>query len=805
MDFSQLAPYLPHAVGVAAVLLVAIQIRGRRARGGVSKRTMKQVDDFVRAGHYLAAGKLLEDAGKPQQAVNVYLEGREHYAAAALMESLGMLEKAGELYLQAGDHKKAAKVMMAAGKPARAASMFLDKGNTLEAARLFGQSGAWDMAGDLYLKGGYPLRAAEAYEKKGDFAKAAEAYEKHFMEHVSYGTAYAPAAGTQDQKSALLAGKSYEKAGDLKAALQIYSRGGYFKEAAAASMQAGQFPQAAELFLRADDFVSAAEAYDRVGDRVKAANLRGEVALKEGRVAQAASWFQEGLDFLRSAELFESLDMHAQAAAAFEAGESWAAAGSVYVRAGLFEKAAAAYERAGELDTAAQMYEKAGLQPRAVALYEKAGLTFRSGEAAAEAGDRDRGIALLQRVPASDENYAAAAALLGRLFVETGRPALAVERLQKVIGGEPVTQANLELYYWLAAAHEAASPREAMALYERIQAESLHFRDVEERLRSLRSRAAELSASTAPVPVVTAAELATGPPAAPPPSPAPPPPVAAPPPAVAAPAFAASPPAASAPPVAAPPAAGAPHARHRLSTREEIGRGPLGIVLRAEDLSDGRSVALRLIPAELVRSDADAVALAADVKAAARVSHPNGVKVLGLIDHEGQRAVVTEYVAGRNFAEVIRKGNRTTPQQAHSIASVLAQYLSAIHAQGLVHGSIQPSNIMAAGAVVKVADLGLGRLAHALPAEMDYRAPERALDVSGDLYAMAAVLYHLLTGVHPRTQPQGVAMPLPSTLARGVPEGMDRLLLRALHPRVEARPRSADAVLSDLRDMVRLA
>jgi serine/threonine-protein kinase len=197
--------------------------------------------------------------------------------------------------------------------------------------------------------------------------------------------------------------------------------------------------------------------------------------------------------------------------------------------------------------------------------------------------------------------------------------------------------------------------------------------------------------------------------------------------------------------------------------------------------------------------------LAADIKAAARISHPNGVKVLGLIDHEGQRAVVTEYVSGRNFSEVIRKGNRTTPQQAHSIGSVIAQYLAAVHAEGLVHGSIQPSNIMAAGAVVKVADLGLGRLAHARPAETDYRAPERRLDVPGDLYAMAAVLYHLLTGVHPRTQPQGVAMPLPSTLAKGVPEGMDRLLLRALHPRVDARPPSADAVLKDLRDMVRLA
>jgi serine/threonine-protein kinase len=217
-------------------------------------------------------------------------------------------------------------------------------------------------------------------------------------------------------------------------------------------------------------------------------------------------------------------------------------------------------------------------------------------------------------------------------------------------------------------------------------------------------------------------------------------------------------------------------------------------------------VALRLLPPALLQDAALASAAAADIKAAARISHPNGVKVLGLIDHDGERAVVSEFVAGRTFAEVIRKGNRTTPQQAHSLASVIAQYLSLVHAEGLVHGSIQPSNIMVgSGSVVKVADLGLGRLASMVPAELDYRAPERRLDVAGDLYALAAVLYHLLTGVHPRTQPQGAALPLPSSLARGVTEGMDKLLLRGLHPKVALRHPTAEAVLAELRDMVRLA
>jgi tetratricopeptide (TPR) repeat protein len=799
MDFLFDQPYIRYGVGfiVALVLyrLLARGLRGGRAAGGITGNVARDVRRFKGDGNYLAAGKLLEDAGKPQEAVNAYLEGREHYAAAATLEGMRQHEKAAELYLKAGDHKKAAQVMVSAGKPARAAALFLETGNSLEAARLYGVSGAWDKAGDLYARAGYPLRAAESYEKNGAFARAAEYFEKHFMENVSYGTTYATSTTSPDQKSALLAGRNYEKAGDLKAALQIYTRGSYFKEAATVSTRSGQFAQAGDLFLRAEEPAAAADAYERAGDRVKAANLRGEIGLKEGRVAEAAASFRDGQDYLRAAELFESINMHAEAAAAFEAGDSHAAAGSIYIRARMPERAAEAYERAGELETAAHLYEQAGLQARAIPLYEKAGLTFKSAEAAAQAGDRDRAIALLQRVDPSDEHHAAAAVMLGQLFVESGRSGLAVERLQKAIGGERVSKANLDLYYWLAAAHEKDSPLEAIALYKSIQAESLHFREVGARLAALEAAQAAAAAQ----PQVdrrrpAAAPLAPAPPpppvaALPTPQPPPPPPVAAPP-VVAVPR----------PAVSAPPASDQP----RFVPREELGRGPLGTVFRAEDVTDGRSVALRVIPNALLVSEALASAVAADLRAASAVSHPNGVKVLALVDHEGQHGVVTEYVAGRNFAEVIRKGNRTTPHQAHSLGCVLAQYLAVVHGQGLVHGSIQPSNIMVSGAVVKVADLGLGRLAQAVPSDMDYRAPERGLDVAGDLYALAAVLYHLITGTHPRTLPQGAALPLPSSFAPGLTEAMDRLLVRALHPKVPLRLESADAFLAELKNMVRL-
>ncbi len=523
--------------------------------------------------------------------------------------------------------------------------------------------------------------------------------------------------------------------------------------------------------MRAGDQESAASAFDQAGDVVRAATLRGEVALKADRSAEAAAFFVQGEDYLRAAELYESVGLLAEAAQAYEAGESWASAASVYVRAGLKEKAADGYARAEDFETAAKLYEEAGNDAKAIEYYSRAGLTFKSGEAAAKAGEREKAIALLQRVGSADENYRAATELLARLFIETRMPSLAIERLQKAIGTEPVSAANLDLHYWLAVANEASgNVSEALGLYKKIQSEDLQFRDVERRVARLAAGGAP--AASLPTPAPVAAGL--------------PPPSAPPDPAVA--------------PAPSPSAKKAP----RFAQREEIGRGRLGTVFRAEDTVDGRSVALRVLPPELLSGDGILQSLVSDLKAAAQLSHPNLVKVLGLVDLSGQRCLVSELVAGKNLAEPLQSGRRMAFPQVHGLGRVLAQTLSFVHAKGMVHGSLQPSNIMVASGVLKIADFGLARIAGAPSAPENYRAPENVQDAQDDLYAMAAVLYHLLTGSHPKQQAQGVGLPLPSKLAPGVPEAMDKLLLRCLHPRREVRFASAEEVTAELKNMVKI-
>jgi serine/threonine-protein kinase len=186
------------------------------------------------------------------------------------------------------------------------------------------------------------------------------------------------------------------------------------------------------------------------------------------------------------------------------------------------------------------------------------------------------------------------------------------------------------------------------------------------------------------------------------------------------------------------------------------------------------------------------------------LSHPNLVKVLGVFDFDAQSCVLSEFVRGSNLGESLRAGQRMSVQQCHSLARTLAQVLSFVHARGMAHGSVRPSNIMTVSGVVKLADLGLGRLYRAAQPPDGYRAPENRLDVAGDIFSLGAVLYHALTGVEPKVRAAG-AMSRPSQLAPGVPERFDRFLLRCLDPSPRGRFSAADEVIQALEAMITIS
>lgn len=726
MDILFNSPIVPWAIGIVVLYFVWTTVAPRLnlshpalTKDGLATRFLgdkyaadkieKQAAREKKAGNFLLAGRIYEEEGKLQQAVDTYVEGQEFMAAAFALEKLpAKTDRAAEMFLKAGDYKKAAEIWAQNGRADKAAPLFEEKGNNLEAARLYALAQKWDKAAALFVKSGYPLKAAEAYEKQGDLVRAAESFEKHFLENVTFSTSYSGGAPPSETKHAHRAGELYDRAGVPEKAREIYLRAGFFKEAAAVSARMGQFAKAAEYYLRADDLGAAADAFEQAGDAVKAANYRGEVAFKSGKLPEAAAAFHKAQDYQRAAELFEQIGMLKEAGKAYEDANSFSAAGAVYTRAGAKDRAASCFERSGEYETAATFYEEVGNGAKAAQLYEKAGLTFKSGISAARAGQTKKAIGLLQRVPASDEHYLEATEHLAEMFIETGNDLLAIERLQRVLEGKPVA-GNVNLYYWLARAQEATQPKTATQIYKRIQSEDFDCRDVGARVTSLE----------------------TG--------------------------------------VPLPP---------RFLLKEEIGRGPLGVVHKGEDTVEKTTVAMRVLPAYAAPH---LEAIVSDVKIAAAVAHPGLVRALAVCDVDGKRAIVTEYVHGATLAAPLKAGQKFKVSQVLGIGRALAETLAALHARGLAHGSIQPSNVMSAGGTIKLADLGLGRLQRALVPGSPYRAPEGRLDAAGDVYALGALLHHLAAG----------AAPSVATTA-ALPAPLDTLVPRCLDLKPEARPTAGE-------------
>ncbi len=740
------------------------------SRAPIEAEAQRLLDD----GQTLAAGRLLADNGLLEQAKDVYLSGGEYRAAAEVLARLGRRDEALDAARRGA--AQAPEPSARAAALLKEAEALLQRGNALDAARVFAQAGQWSRAGELYARAGYTLRAGEAFERAGDTRRAAENYERHVLEHLAGGVR----AEGRERAVALKAGQLFAKLGQPDKALHLLGRGGHQAAAADLALSLGRFAEAAELYVRAEDLAQAADAWQRGGERVRAALLRGDLALRAEQPADAAAHFVEGQDYYRAAELYEGLGRPADAASAYEAGGAWSEAGQAFLQAGLSERAAAAFERGRQFARAGELREELGDLERAAALYEQADDPFRAGRAAALAGDAHQAIVLLQRVEPGEVGYEEATERLAELFVASGMPRLALERAQLALGGRPPSAGDVGLQYWLAAAREALGDEAgALDLYQKILALDFAYRDVAERARRLaKGPSAPSGALAAPPSPLPAAPVA----AAPPPLPVGEPPV----PVVAG--------AAAAPEPLAPGAA-------RFTLREVIGRGPLGEIHRAEE-HDGRAVALRILRPPGV-GDLVLRGLLGDLAAAQRLSHPNLVKVVAVVDLDGRPCVASELVRGTNLADFMHSRERLSVKRCHALGRALALALSYVHGHKLVHGCVRPSNVFVVSGIVKLADLGLGALYRvAVPADA-YRPAEDRFDVAGDVYALGATLYHLLTGCEPpRSGALPALPPTPSDLVAGVPQSFDRLLLRALDPRPEARFKSAKEVVQALDAMV---
>lgn len=258
-------------------------------------------------------------------------------------------------------------------------------------------------------------------------------------------------------------------------------------------------------------------------------------------------------------------------------------------------------------------------------------------------------------------------------------------------------------------------------------------------------------------------------------------------------------------------------AEGRYELRGILGTGGMSVVYDAFDTLLGREVALKELLAE---SDLDPGLLVREARALASVQHPNVVALYGLhFEGPGHPFFVMERVVGETLDERMRRGPIDVPSAIALLAHTAAG-IDAIHAAGLAHGDVKPSNVLVdARDVAKVVDIGVfaylarGAADHVVGTPA-YIAPERTRHVAAsargaeraDVYSFGVLAYELLAGrrpfvgepdalmrAHARETPPPPGQIAPSAAAFDVP------LLRALAKDPAARPRTCTQLVDALR------
>lgn len=272
--------------------------------------------------------------------------------------------------------------------------------------------------------------------------------------------------------------------------------------------------------------------------------------------------------------------------------------------------------------------------------------------------------------------------------------------------------------------------------------------------------------------------------------------------------------------------------RYRLD--RPLGDGGMGQVYRAEHVLMRKTVALKVLHADLTENKEVVARFQREAQAAALLDSPHVCQAtdFGQTD-DGEFFLVMEYLEGQTLHEALALGKMPLIRAAH-IARQVATALAQAHAHGIVHRDLKPENIMLVDRegdpdFVKIMDFGIARISMADEAGAEkptrltrkgmvygtphYMAPEQIagaeVDARADLYALGVVFFEMLTGQPPyddenvaRLMGKHVTHPIPTLRERcpGVafPQAAERLIAQLLAKDADARPADAHALIESI-------
>lgn len=266
---------------------------------------------------------------------------------------------------------------------------------------------------------------------------------------------------------------------------------------------------------------------------------------------------------------------------------------------------------------------------------------------------------------------------------------------------------------------------------------------------------------------------------------------------------------------------------------DEIGRGGMGVVYSARDLTLGRRVALKCPLAGIEDDPRQRKRLLREARAASRLSHPHIVPVFEVLEHEGIPWLAMELVDGVSLRNLLAGRQLLPLNEVLGYAEGLASALETAHGRSILHRDINPNNVMiGSDGRALIMDFGLARVVrasetsstHTRDSDLDgrevvgtfrYMSPEQALgkplDARSDLFSLGAVIYEMCTGepAFPGEGPEVLDAllhrpPVPiSRFNYQVPEELERIVRKALAKDRDERYQSARDLVVDLRSVRR--
>lgn len=260
---------------------------------------------------------------------------------------------------------------------------------------------------------------------------------------------------------------------------------------------------------------------------------------------------------------------------------------------------------------------------------------------------------------------------------------------------------------------------------------------------------------------------------------------------------------------------------------DKLGQGGMGMVLKAEHRRMERLVALKVLSPKLTKTDDMLNRFHREVKAAAKLEHPNIVAAYDADEANGTHFFVMQYVEGRDLSSLLKKKGPLPIGQALDCVIQSAKGLQYAHEQGVIHRDIKPANLLLdTTGTVKILDMGLARIesiagdpneadltgSGTIMGTVDYMSPEQAIstksaDARSDIYSLGITLWYLLVG---RAAYEGDSLmarmmahqqaPIPSLSEQraDVPAAVEAVFQKMVSKKPEERYQTMTEVIADL-------